>query len=122
VQAILFLNRRGFAPSVRCEACGEMLACPQCAVSLTFHKRAGALLRCHYCEHEESMIVLWCSRRRRTQPHYSSAAGGTGAGGTGAGGAGTAFFALGPCAMNSTTGASSAAKPGSRSAIDDSTP
>jgi primosomal protein N' (replication factor Y) (superfamily II helicase) len=57
-QAILFLNRRGFAPSVRCEACGEMLACPQCAVSLTFHKRAGALLRCHYCEHEEPMLVL----------------------------------------------------------------
>jgi primosomal protein N' (replication factor Y) len=54
-QSILFLNRRGFSPSVRCEACGEMVSCPQCAVSLTFHKRAGALLRCHYCDHEEPM-------------------------------------------------------------------
>jgi primosomal protein N' (replication factor Y) (superfamily II helicase) len=54
-QAILFLNRRGFSPSVRCEACGEMATCPHCAVSLTFHKRAGAVLRCHYCEHEEPM-------------------------------------------------------------------
>ena len=54
-QAILFLNRRGFSPSVRCEACGEMVSCAHCAVSLTFHKRAGAVLRCHYCEHEESM-------------------------------------------------------------------
>jgi primosomal protein N' (replication factor Y) len=54
-QSILFLNRRGFSPSVRCEACGEMVSCPQCAVSLTFHKRAGAILRCHYCDHEEPM-------------------------------------------------------------------
>ncbi len=56
-QTILFLNRRGFSPSVRCEACGEMVSCGNCAVSLTFHKRAGAVLRCHYCEHEEPMPV-----------------------------------------------------------------
>jgi primosomal protein N' (replication factor Y) len=54
-QAILFLNRRGFAPSVRCAACGEMRACPSCSVALTFHKRRGAVLRCHYCEYEELM-------------------------------------------------------------------
>ena len=54
-QAILFLNRRGFAPSVRCQACGEMCACPHCSVALTFHKRAGSLLRCHYCEFETNM-------------------------------------------------------------------
>ena len=54
-QAILFLNRRGFSPSVRCEACGEMTSCPQCSVALTFHKRAGAVLRCHYCEYEVPM-------------------------------------------------------------------
>ena len=53
-QAILFLNRRGFSPSVRCESCGEMCACPSCSVALTFHKRA-ATLRCHYCEHETAM-------------------------------------------------------------------
>jgi primosomal protein N' (replication factor Y) len=54
-QAILFLNRRGFSPSVRCQACGEMSACPHCSVALTFHKRAGARLRCHYCEFETDM-------------------------------------------------------------------
>src|ERR1700689_4290641 len=51
-QAILFLNRRGFAPSVRCEACGEHAACKACSVALTFHKRAGATVRCHYCGFE----------------------------------------------------------------------
>ena len=54
-QAILFLNRRGFAPSVRCEACGVAAACPRCTVALTFHKRAGALVRCHYCDYERPM-------------------------------------------------------------------
>jgi primosomal protein N' (replication factor Y) len=51
-QAILFLNRRGFAPSVRCAACGRAVECPQCSVALTFHKRAGSRVRCHYCEYE----------------------------------------------------------------------
>jgi primosomal protein N' (replication factor Y) len=48
-QAIIFLNRRGFAPSLRCAACTAMLRCPACSVSLTEHRRA-ALLRCHYCD------------------------------------------------------------------------
>ena len=41
-QTILFLNRRGFAPSVRCEACGELATCPHCSVALTFHKQRAA--------------------------------------------------------------------------------
>ena len=48
-QAILFLNRRGFAPSVCCETCGEVVHCPACSVALTEHRRAG-VLRCHYCD------------------------------------------------------------------------
>jgi primosomal protein N' (replication factor Y) len=48
-QAILFLNRRGFAPSLRCGGCSALLRCPACSVSLTEHRRAG-LLRCHYCD------------------------------------------------------------------------
>ncbi len=48
-QAILFLNRRGFAPSLHCSACIEPVSCPACSVTLTEHKRAGAL-RCHYCD------------------------------------------------------------------------
>ncbi|HEY6460585.1 MAG TPA: primosomal protein N', partial [Polyangiaceae bacterium] len=53
-QAILFLNRRGFAPSVRCEACGQVASCSSCSVALTFHKRAG-VVRCHYCDFEAAL-------------------------------------------------------------------
>jgi len=49
-QVILFLNRRGFAPSVRCEGCGKMITCEACSVALTLHKRGGDMLRCHYCD------------------------------------------------------------------------
>jgi primosomal protein N' (replication factor Y) len=54
-QAILFLNRRGFAPSVRCEACGQVASCPHCSVALTFHKRGGSVVRCHYCDYETAL-------------------------------------------------------------------
>lgn len=48
-QAILFLNRRGFAPSVRCLHCDKSLECPSCSVTLVLHRREAAL-RCHYCD------------------------------------------------------------------------
>ncbi|MBK8172064.1 MAG: primosomal protein N' [Sandaracinaceae bacterium] len=48
-QAILFLNRRGFSPSMRCDACNTVMNCPACAVALTEH-RSARLLRCHYCD------------------------------------------------------------------------
>lgn len=51
-QAILFANKRGYAPYLLCEDCGEIFECANCSVSLTFHKRKG-VLRCHYCDHEE---------------------------------------------------------------------
>jgi primosomal protein N' (replication factor Y) (superfamily II helicase) len=54
-QVILFLNRRGFAPGVRCLACGHVAVCDACSVALTFHKRAGAVVRCHYCDFEEPL-------------------------------------------------------------------
>jgi primosomal protein N' (replication factor Y) (superfamily II helicase) len=47
-QAILFLNRRGFAPSLICAACGDVQRCDDCAVSLTLHRRPPGLV-CHYC-------------------------------------------------------------------------
>lgn len=50
-QAILFLNRRGFAPSIVCESCGEVLECQNCSVALTLHRSRGAELKCHYCDH-----------------------------------------------------------------------
>lgn len=48
-QAILFLNRRGFSPSVRCMTCGAIAECPACSVALTEHRGQG-VLRCHYCD------------------------------------------------------------------------
>ena len=49
-QSLVLLNRRGFAASVFCRECSKNLECPNCSVSLTFH-RAGDLARCHYCGH-----------------------------------------------------------------------
>ncbi|HAK95577.1 MAG TPA: primosomal protein N' [Planctomycetes bacterium] len=47
-QAIYFLNRRGFAPVVKCVRCGYVFLCAQCSVGLTHHQR-GELLLCHTC-------------------------------------------------------------------------
>jgi primosomal protein N' (replication factor Y) (superfamily II helicase) len=54
-QVILFLNRRGFAPSVVCEGCGAILKCQACSVALTFHRARGGRLRCHYCDFASSL-------------------------------------------------------------------
>ena len=47
-QAMVLLNRRGFAHHVYCQGCRETLACPNCAVGLSYHRGEGRLL-CHYC-------------------------------------------------------------------------
>lgn len=47
-QAILFQNRRGFAPMIECRECGWVPHCDKCDVSLTYHKSLGQLT-CHYC-------------------------------------------------------------------------
>ena len=47
-QAMLFLNRRGYAPSVMCRKCGAVMKCPQCDVNLTWHQ-ADRMMHCHYC-------------------------------------------------------------------------
>lgn len=49
-QTILFLNRRGYSTSLLCPQCGYVAACPNCSVSLTFHRRVAKLL-CHICGH-----------------------------------------------------------------------
>ena len=46
-QIMLFINRRGYAGFVSCRSCGEVIKCPHCDVSLTYH--AGGSLTCHYC-------------------------------------------------------------------------
>lgn len=52
-QAILFLNRRGFAPSVACESCGFILGCPSCEVPLTYHVSPRPHVICHYCDYRD---------------------------------------------------------------------
>jgi len=47
-QVILFQNRRGYSPIIECLTCGHVPQCPQCDVSLTYHKYKNQL-RCHYC-------------------------------------------------------------------------
>lgn len=49
-QAIIFHNRRGFAPIARCKQCAYIPKCPNCDVSMTYHRRQGELV-CHYCGH-----------------------------------------------------------------------
>ncbi len=51
-QAIILQNRRGFAPFLICRGCGKLFECPNCSVSLTYH-RQGKILRCHYCHHRD---------------------------------------------------------------------
>jgi primosomal protein N' (replication factor Y) len=53
-QVILFQNRRGFSPIVECKTCGISPQCPNCDVSLTYHKFKNEL-RCHYCSHHQAM-------------------------------------------------------------------
>jgi len=47
-QAVLFLNRRGFAGFVSCRSCGEVIRCDHCDVSMTYHRSVNQL-QCHYC-------------------------------------------------------------------------
>ena len=52
-QVILFQNRRGFSPVIECTTCGVAPQCPNCDVSLTFHKYRSEL-KCHYCNYQRA--------------------------------------------------------------------
>lgn len=50
-QALVFVNRRGFAPVMMCFDCGHMVECPRCDTHLTYHRRDRAM-RCHHCDYQ----------------------------------------------------------------------
>jgi primosomal protein N' (replication factor Y) len=52
-QSIILLNRRGYSSFVLCRSCGESVQCPNCDVTLTFH-RSERVIICHYCNHREA--------------------------------------------------------------------
>lgn len=56
-QIVLFLNKRGFSSFVLCRDCGTVVECPNCDISLTYH-RAHEQLKCHYCGHEERVPLV----------------------------------------------------------------
>ncbi len=53
-QVILLLNRRGFHTQVSCRSCGQVISCPSCSISMTYH-RANNRLMCHYCGHTQAV-------------------------------------------------------------------
>jgi primosomal protein N' (replication factor Y) len=52
-QAIVLLNRRGYSSFVLCRTCGETIQCPNCDVTLTYHRSERVIL-CHYCNHRQA--------------------------------------------------------------------
>ncbi|HTL18882.1 MAG TPA: primosomal protein N', partial [Patescibacteria group bacterium] len=56
-QVILFLNRRGYSSSLQCPRCGFVAGCPNCSVSLTYHRQDQRLC-CHICGHNEKAPVV----------------------------------------------------------------
>jgi primosomal protein N' (replication factor Y) len=51
-QSIILLNRRGYSSFILCRSCGETVQCPNCDVTLTYH-RSERVIVCHYCNHRE---------------------------------------------------------------------
>lgn len=56
-QTILFLNRRGYSTSLQCPLCGYVAGCPNCSISLTYH-RQDPKLACHFCGHTEPVPTV----------------------------------------------------------------
>lgn len=54
-QVILLLNKRGYANYMRCLDCGEVIKCPHCDVTLTYHK-SQQKLKCHYCDYSTKVL------------------------------------------------------------------
>lgn len=67
-QALVLINRRGYAWFVLCRACGGVLECRHCSIALTYHKRRQRLL-CHYCGYT-TQVPARCPRCQSEHLHY----------------------------------------------------
>lgn len=56
-QSIILLNRRGYSSFILCRSCGETVQCPNCDVTLTYH-RSERVIICHYCNHRQAVPKL----------------------------------------------------------------
>ena len=74
-QTILFLNRRGYSTSLQCPKCGHVCGCPNCSISLTYH-RLEQKLACHICGHTEK-VPLICPNENCKNPAIRFAGTGT---------------------------------------------
>jgi primosomal protein N' (replication factor Y) len=74
-QTILFLNRRGYSTSLQCPQCGYVAECPNCSVSLTYH-RIEQKLSCHICGHNEKVPNV-CPNEKCKNPAIRFAGTGT---------------------------------------------
>ncbi|MBS3948875.1 MAG: primosomal protein N' [Dethiobacter sp.] len=70
-QAIILLNRRGYATFVLCRECGFVLRCPACQLALKFHV-TDEQLRCHYCEHQEPYPLVCPACAGRYIRHFGT--------------------------------------------------
>jgi primosomal protein N' (replication factor Y) (superfamily II helicase) len=74
-QTILFLNRRGYSTSLQCPKCGYVCECPNCSISLTYH-RVEQKLACHICGHSERVPNV-CPNEKCKNPAIRFAGTGT---------------------------------------------
>lgn len=59
-QVLIFLNRRGYAPTLLCDACGWQSNCPRCDARLTLHHTPYKYLKCHHCDWQQSRLPTHC--------------------------------------------------------------
>ena len=53
-QIMILMNRRGYSNYIMCNECGDVIKCPNCDISLTYHKTSNTL-KCHYCNYQKYM-------------------------------------------------------------------
>ena len=64
-QVMLLLNRRGYANYLICQNCGYVFKCPNCDITLTYHKTSG-MMRCHYCGYGTKKLALCPSCKEKS--------------------------------------------------------